>query len=192
MFCSRCGARLNDGAMFCTQCGKKVASEDTALNFTDTSGQDISEQQIAGAVEKDGQSFADDINNINYDAGGTYSESKSEKAVNIFFEKLGDFLAKIIEWHKKFLDKNKIAAAALIIIEAALAIWLLFKTWVICLGILIVASIVLPFIMKHDFTEKDRQNSKEIIIGFIALTVFLIILFIILFNWEPVSSIWDH
>ena len=64
MFCSRCGARLNDGAMFCTQCGKKVASEDTALNFTDTSGQDISEQQIAGAVEKDGQSFADFLRSL--------------------------------------------------------------------------------------------------------------------------------
>lgn len=116
--------------------------------------------------------------------------SKSEKAINNILKKFGDFLGTFIEWHEKFYKKNKALTISLIIAEVALVIFLLYKSWEVLVGILIIAAIVSPFIMKHDFTDKDRQNSKEIITGFGKLAVFVIIALVIIFNWNSISNIW--
>ena len=116
--------------------------------------------------------------------------SKSEKAINNILKKFGDFLGTFIEWHEKFYKKNKALTISLIIAEVALAIFLLYKSWEVLVCILIIAAIVFPFIMKHDFTDKDRQNSKEIITGFGKLAVFVIIALVIIINWNSISNIW--
>lgn len=140
-----------------------------------------------------GETVAEVENRDNHESVGSLEESdmsKSEKALNKFFEKVGDFLGSFIEWHEKSFKKNKAFTIGLIIAEVVLAAFLLFNTWEILVGILFIAAIVFPFIMKHDFTDKDRQNSKEIIIGLAKLMVAVIIIVIIIFNWNSISNIW--
>ena len=140
-----------------------------------------------------GETVAEVENRDNHESVGSLEESdmsKSEKALNKFFEKVGDFLGSFIEWHEKSFKKNKAFTIGLIIAEVVLVAFLLFKTWEILVGILFIVAIAFPFIMKHDFTDKDRQNSKEIIIGLAKLMVAVIIIVIIIFNWNSISNIW--
>ena len=58
------------------------------------------------------------------------------------------------------------------------------------LGIVIIASIVLPFIMKKDFPDEARQNAKEVIQGLAKVIAGVIIFLIVVFNWDSISSIW--
>lgn len=155
---------------------------------------DAKGQQDSEAVAKTQQTPFNNTAKVDDEADNSFEESdksKSEKAINKLFEKFGGFLRRFVEWHKKSLKENKVPTIFLIIAEIALVIWLLFKTWVALVVILIIASIVLPFIMKHDFTDKDRQNSKEVITGFAKLIVGVIIIVVIILNWNSISSIWN-
>lgn len=160
MVCNNCGAELEDGVKFCSKCGAAVDVEKTIKNEVHSSSDESDK------------------------------EGKSEKVFNKLIDKLGEFLEWFIELHEKLFKKNKVVTIALIIAEAVLILWLLFKTWEILICILVIAAIVLPFIMKHDFTDKDRQNSKEVIIGFAKLMAGVIIVVVIALNWNSISSIW--
>ncbi|MBD5472515.1 MAG: zinc-ribbon domain-containing protein [Lachnospiraceae bacterium] len=161
MVCNNCGTKLENGAKFCSKCGASVEVQNT---------------------------IKDEVNNSSDESD---KEGKGEKVFNKLFDRLGEFLEWFIELHEKLFKKNKVVTIALIVAEAVLILWLLFKTWEILIGILIIAGIVLPFIMKHDFTDKDRQNSKEIIIGFAKIMAGVIIVVIIALNWNSISSIWN-
>lgn len=132
-------------------------------------------------------------NTINDEAAGSSEGSdmsKSEKALNKFFKKVGDLLGSLIEWHEKSFKKNKAFTIGLIIAEVVLLVFILVKSWEVLVGILIIAAIVLPFIMKHDFNDEDRENSKGAIKGIAKLAVFVIIAVIVIFNWNSISNIW--
>lgn len=159
--CNKCGAELADGAKFCGKCGA-VVDKESAVNYE-----------------------SDDA------FGESNKERKSKKTFNKLMDKFGDFLGGFIEWHGKSLKKNKVPTIALIIAEVVFILWLIFKTWEILVCILIIAAIVLPFIMKNDFTDKDRENSKEVIIGFAKLMVGVVIVVVIALNWNSISSIWS-
>lgn len=161
MVCNNCGSELEDGVKYCSKCGADVEVENIIKDEAHNSSNKSDE------------------------------EGKSEKAVNKLIDKIGEFLGWFIELHEKLFEKNKVAAIAIIIAEAALILWLLFKTWEILICILVILGIVLPFIMKHDFTDKDRQNSKEIIIGFAKLMAAVILVVVIALNWNSISSIWN-
>lgn len=196
MFCSKCGSELIEGSVFCSKCGAKVVYSDVSQQPVDIPIPDAKVQQESEVVENTQQTISNNTAKIvNYEADYSPEESdkrsKSEKVINKLLEKLGKFLRRFGEWHAKSLKKNKIPTIALIIAEIVLVVWLLFKEWVVLVCILIIASIVLPFIMKHDFTDKDRQNSKEVITGFAKLMVGIIIIVVIILNWNSISSIWN-
>ena len=156
---------------------------------------DAKGQHASEAVEYTQQTPPDNTAKVSDGAAGSPEGSdkgsKGEKAINNLFERLGGFLGRFGEWHTKSLEKNKVPTIFLIIAEIALVVWLLFKAWKVLVCIVVIASIVLPFIMKHDFTDKDRQNSKEVITGFVKLLVGVIIIGVIILNWNTISSIWD-
>lgn len=176
-----------------------AGNEYTITGIRGTDAQTMTERftQIGAVVEikiaaNDGATVELE-NTINDETVGPSEESdlsKSEKAINKILVKFGDFLGTFIEWHEKFYKKNKALTIGLIIAEVALVIFLLYKSWEVLVCILFIAAIVFPFIMKHDFTDKDRENSKEVIIGFAKLAVFVIIAIIIIFNWNSISNIW--
>lgn len=119
------------------------------------------------------------------DSGDTDKEqepNKVEKALDLIFE-----------WHKKCLERNKVLTIILIIAEVVFVLgfvlWLLFKTWAVIFSILIIASIVLPFIMKKSFTDQDRKNSKEVLGGIAKFMVVAVIIVVIALNWNSISSI---
>ena len=159
--CNKCGAELNVGAKFCGKCGAAVEVE----NFTNDEAPNSSEESDKCGKEK--------------------------KAFNKLIDKFGEILLWLFEWHEKSFKKNKVLTIALIIAEVVFVLWLLYKTWIVLLVILIVASIVLPLIMKNDFTDKDRQNSKEVIIGLAKIIAGVIIITVIVFNWNSISSIFS-
>ena len=176
-----------------------AGNEYTITGIRGTDAQTMTERftQIGAVVEikiaaNDGATVELE-NTVNDETVGPSEESdlsKSEKAINKILVKFGDFLGTFIEWHEKFYKKNKALTIGLIIAEVALVIFLLYKSWEVLVCILFIAAIVFPFIMKHDFTDKDRENSKEVIIGFAKLAVFVIIAIIIIFNWNSISNIW--
>lgn len=161
MVCNNCGTGLEDGVKFCSKCGAAVEAQNT---------------------------IKDEVNNSSDESD---EEGKSEKGFNKLIDKFGECLGWFIELHENLFEKNKVVTVALIIVEAVLILWLLFKTWEIFIGILIIAVVVLPFIMKHDFTDKDRQDSKEIVTGFAKIIAGAIIVVVIVFNWNSISSIWS-
>lgn len=166
-----------------TQIGATAEIEITANDEETVEIEDIADD---GAV-------VEPENTINNEAAGSSEESdmsRSEKALKKFFKKVGDFLGSFIEWHEKSFKKNKEFTIGLIIAEVVLVVFLLVKAWEVLVGILIIAAVVLPFIMKHDFTDEDRENSKGVIKGFAKLAVFVIIAMVIIFNWNSISSIW--
>ncbi len=156
MTCNKCGAKLKNGAKFCSSCGAAVE----AGNVIEEGVQEFPEKELE-------------------DLSTEQEPNKGEKAFNAF-----------IEWHERCLKKSKILGSILIIAEVGLVLWLLFKTWKILLVILFIAVIVLPFIMKRTFSDADRQNSKELIMGIVKLVAGVIIILIIIFNWTSISSIW--
>ena len=167
--CKQCGVELREGAKFCGSCGAAVDVENIITE---------EEQESSEKEQESSEKEQEDLEKEQEDLSKESKNNKISKAIDFF-----------IEWHKACMEKNRILTIILIIAEIVVVLWLLFSAWETLLCILIIASIVLPFIMKHDFTDKDRQNSKEILIGFAKIMVGIIIILVIVFNWKSISNI---
>lgn len=163
------GVNPSDSAAICCKCGAEL--EDGA-KFCIKCGAAVN---IESVNKEEAQKFPEEeLKNLNEEP----KSNKAAKAIDSF-----------IEWHEWCLAKHKIFAIFLIIAEIVLVLWLLFKTWKLLLGVLIIASIALPFIAKKDFTDKDRQNSREVVIGLAKIMAGVIIILIIVFNWSSIINI---
>ena len=151
----------------------------------------IPKADVQAMIQKFSQIGANvDVENITKESVQEFPEESEELNKEPKQTKISNAFDKFIEWHKKSLEKNKIPTIILIVVEAAFALWLLYKTWVVIVCIGLIAGIALPFIAKHDFTDEDRRNSKETAKVFVKIIVCSIILIVIIFNWSSISSIW--
>lgn len=108
------------------------------------------------------------------------------KKADKIFEKVGDIIGSAWEWHEKLFNKYRVLAIIFFIIEGLGIIVLLYNFWEFFAAILLIMSFVFPFIYKKDYTDKDRENVKDII-G--AIVKWLVIIVLVIVLWKPVTNL---
>lgn len=149
----------------------------------------IREEDMQSAVKKFMAAGAEVIPPEGFIMDETTEENDDDelaKKTDKIFGKVGDALGSAWEWHEKLFNKYRVPAIIFFIIEGLAIIVLLYNFWEFFAAILLVMSFVFPFIYKKEYSDKDRENVKEIIGGIVK---WLVIIGLVIVLWKPVTNL---
>ncbi|MBQ7548512.1 MAG: zinc ribbon domain-containing protein [Clostridia bacterium] len=104
--CSKCGAELNSGSVFCLMCGTKLIKDETICKNADDSStvEEVITEQIAESnINSNGYTDGSDVENekkseILLDTDNTSNDSEASKKT--FLKKLKKVAPRQIDWVK--------------------------------------------------------------------------------------------
>ena len=174
MFCHRCGAKIADGAAFCHKCGTKVAVKDIEPQPCYTT-------QNADSAQCEKEAFPETpVSGVQQtDEGSNQMPAIPPK----FNEDPNSDPTESDEWWENCSKTKKIFVILGALLIAGIVLYLLVSFWEVLCGALVVMGIIGALFMG---TPEERKETRR---QFLGLIVFVIIICVVMLNWNAISNI---